>query len=419
MHNQSCIHPVTRRDFLRHSMGGLGLLAFSGFAPSFLAQTAQAKVAAPEKDRRILVLLQLAGGNDGLNTCIPYADDAYYNLRPELGIRDGRKLTDTLALHPSCDGLETLWKDGNLSILQNVGYPNPNRSHFRSTEIWETATDSDTYGHTGWLGRYFDNACDGQGAAQGGPVALHLGDELPGQFLSEGTHSIFGMPAYGKGRKRNEQEMALLENLAQTPLPTSNGDYLSHVMMDTLVTERRVQNVFDQYKPMTSYSGDALAQSLKKVAALIASGLETRVYFVSQGGYDTHANQAGNHARQLSQLSGALNAFQRDLAKHKLDDQVLTLVFSEFGRRPAQNASQGTDHGTAAPVFLLGSSLQQPVFGGPPDLVNLQNDDLRFETDFRSIYATVLADWFESDPTRVLSGNFARLPLLPTRAQSA
>ncbi|MGE9295185.1 MAG: DUF1501 domain-containing protein [Puniceicoccales bacterium] len=411
MHNQRTFRAVTRREFLKDSVSGLGLVAFSGFAPAFLTSTAKAGVGAPETGRPILVLIQLAGGNDGLNTCIPFQDDAYYNLRPDLAIRKGSlQLTDNLALHPSCAGMERLWKDGQMSIIQNVGYPNPNRSHFRSTEIWETATDSDTIGTTGWLGRYFDNACDGAGHTD--PLALHLGDEAPGHFISNEQHSIFGLPARGKLRQRDKDELSLLDKLTQAPTDTQTGDYLQHMVMDSIVTEKRVQQIVDRYRPMTAYARNSFSQSLQRVAAMIAAGMETRVYYVSQGGYDTHANQLNSHANRLNELSTGLQALQNDLAKHKLDNQVLSVVFSEFGRRPKQNASQGTDHGAAAPLFMLGGNLSTNLLGNQPNLVDLHNADLKHEFDFRQVYASILRDWFQADPSLVLDGHFAPLPIL-------
>ncbi|WP_269538878.1 DUF1501 domain-containing protein [Cerasicoccus fimbriatus] len=412
MYNRNTPIAVTRREFLRSSMGGLGMVAFSGFAPSFLATTARANVAAPEKDRQILVLIQLAGGNDGLNTCIPYLDDEYYRLRPDLGIKEGyRQISDLIALHPSCGGMERLFKDGNLSIIQNVGYPNPNRSHFRSTEIWETATDSDIIGRDGWIGNYFDNYCDGAGHTSSDPLGLHISNETPGLFMSEKVHSVYGMPTRGRVAKKADTEMQLLEKLTQAPAASDSGNYLQHMMMDAIVTERRVQEIVDRYRPQANYQGN-LGQSLRKVAAMVANGFETRVYFVSQGGYDTHANQAGGHANRLNELSNALSAFQQDLQKHGLDDQVLTLVFSEFGRRPQQNGSNGTDHGAAAPLFIMGKDLQTPLMGNPPDLINLENKDLRHEYDFRQVYATVIQDWFQADPSKVIDGQFDTLPIL-------
>ncbi|MEO0794903.1 MAG: DUF1501 domain-containing protein [Verrucomicrobiota bacterium] len=403
---------VTRRDFLKGSMGGLGMVAFSGFAPSFLVSTAQAGVAAPETGRQILVLVQLAGGNDGLNTCIPFQNDEYYRLRPDLAIKEGRrKLTDELALHPSCEGMERLWKEGDLSIIQNVGYPNPNRSHFRSTEIWETATDSDVIGSTGWIGRYLDNNCNGAGHSND-PDLLHIGDELPGHFMADEIHSVFGLPGRGRMRSKSKSELALLEELTAAPASTESGNYLQHMIMDSIVTEKRVQQIVDKYKPQATYPGNNLGRSLNKIAAMVAANMETRIFFVSQGGYDTHANQLGGHASRLTELSTALAAFQQDLKRHKLDDQVLTVVFSEFGRRPNQNGSKGTDHGTAAPLFVMGGSVENNLIGQGPDLVNLKNKDLQHQIDFRQVYSTIIQNWLRADPKAVLGGSFSTLPFL-------
>ena len=353
--------PLTRREFIRGA-SGLGFLAFSGVAPAFLARSAMAQTPAPERDRSILVIVQLAGGNDGLNTVIPYTDDRYYNLRPTLSLKNNLlELNDNLALHPACQPLHELYGEGKLSIVQNVGYPNPNRSHFRSTEIWETASDSDTFQREGWLGRYFDNECAGSPEAESvdaDPSAIHVGDMIPQTYLSLESHSLFGMKPYGKFDRGQDPADLAYEKLLQADHIEGNASYLQHTMMNTLVTERRVEKIIGKYKPQAAYPATKLAQSLKRVAALIHADMETRVYFVSQGGYDTHANQLNNHQRLLTELSTSMSAFQKDLTAHSKDDQVMTMTFSEFGRRPAENGSGGTDHGTAAPLFVMGSKVK-------------------------------------------------------------
>ncbi|MGZ0655806.1 DUF1501 domain-containing protein [Coraliomargarita sp. W4R53] len=407
--------PLTRREFIRGA-GGLGFLAFSGMAPAFLARGAMTQTPAPERDRSILVIIQLAGGNDGLNTVIPFTNDRYYNLRPTLGLKkDLLNLNDDLALHPACKELHRLYGDGKLSIVQNVGYPNPNRSHFRSTEIWETASDADTFQREGWLGRYFDNDCAGNPEAdsiQADPTAIHVGDMIPQSFLSEKSHSLFGM-AY-KGRFDRGQDPADLayEKLLQADHIEGNASYLQHTMMNTLVTERRVEKIIAKYKAQSNYPGTKLAQSLKRVAALIHADLETRVYFVSQSGYDTHANQLRNQERLLTELSGAMSAFQKDLNAHKKDDQVLTMTFSEFGRRPAENGSGGTDHGTAAPLFVMGSKVKGGLLGKSPELVTDVKKDLEYSTDFRGVYSSVLDKWIEVDSSKILGEKFEHVPFV-------
>jgi len=409
--------PTTRREFLQWGGKGIGLLAFSQFAPSFLVQSTLAATPAPEKDRSILVLVQLAGGNDGLNTVIPYEDPEYYRLRPTLGIKkaDALRIDDHLGLHPSLAGLHALMGEGRAGIIQNVGYPNPNHSHFRSGEIWETGSQSSEFLPSGWIGRFLDNACagdDGTAGSGGDPVAVHVTNELPQSFLSGKPHSTFGLR---NGGNRSKENLAFLEKLVKDDdhEANANASFLRATMMDALVTEQRVQKIINGYRPESVYPGNGFAQSLRNVASLISAGLSTRVYFVSLGGFDTHSNQANTHANQLRTLSEGLAAFQKDLISKKLDSQVLTMTFSEFGRRPNENESRGTDHGTAAPLFVMGSALKGSLYGTPPSLNNLpKNQDLTFSTDFRQVYATVLDKWFSAPTDQVLGKTYAPLPFI-------
>ena len=403
---------------------GLGLLAFSAYAPRFLTDAAAANVPEPEKDKRILVLLQMAGGNDGLNTVVPYADDLYYKLRPKLALQDPsalHKLNDTVALAPPCGALADLAKDGKFAVLQNVGYPNPNRSHFRSSEIWETASDADTFLSDGWMGRYLDNCCGGApvDASTQDPVGIHSTLTLPQTFFTKDPQNYFGISgnsrAYQRLRKRKDGAAfkPLLDEFAGISAGGDMGNFLSHTLMDALVTEKRVQKILDAYQTTVTYPTGPLGQSLKRVASLIAAGLETRVYFCQQTGYDTHANQFTKHQQLLGDLSDSLAAFQSDLVAHGLDKQVLTMTFSEFGRRPYENDAQGTDHGTAAPLFVMGGALKQGgVIGDAPDLNIPAKGDLTYKIDFRQVYATVLDKWLETPPETVLGQKFAELPFL-------
>lgn len=412
------LQPKTRREFLQHAGGGLGLIAFAGFAPSFLVNSVLAEAPRAEKDRQILVLVQLAGGNDGLNTVIHHRDDNYYRLRPTIGLRAAAGLhaiNDDLSLNPGMGRMAQLIKDGKMAVVQNVGYPNPNRSHFRSTEIWETASDSDKNAYNGWLGRYFDACCDGEGKD---PLAIHGGDVMPQTFQSDKPHNIFGMGGGrggrnaargGKSPSGGKDETELLMDLNEAPLatgdagdPSDNTHYLRHTLMDALLTESRVGEIIAAYKPSVAYPGTGIGQSLQRIAALIAAGLETRVYYATHGGFDTHANQVNRHAQLLSELSEALHAFQSDLEQKRLDRQVLTMTFSEFGRRPSENSTAGTDHGTSAPLFVMHTGIKQAVDGTPPDLAIQPNEDITFSTDFRQVYATVLRDFLQADPAKVL-----------------
>lgn len=407
--------PSTRREFLRLTTSGIGLLAFSRFAPSFLVQSTLAAVPAPERDRSVLVLVQLAGGNDGLNTVIPFEDPDYHRLRPTLALNKSEVLPvgSNQALHPAMTAMRKLLDDGKLAIVQNVGYPNPNRSHFRSTDIWETGSESDKVVSTGWIGRFLDNCCAGMPETHD-PLAVHVGSETPEVFLSAQPHPTFGMAPYATGRKGAQRNQGLLDQLLQQPAAAENNNasFLKATMMDALVTERRVQSILANYQAAATYPGSAFGHSLQGVAALIAANLPTRVYFVSLSGFDTHANQAGNHRNLLKTLSDGLAAFQQDLEAHKLGDRVVTMTFSEFGRRPMENESHGTDHGTAAPLFVLGSKVKAGLHGQAPKLALGRNQDLTFTTDFRQVYSTVLENWMGCPAEKVLGRKFEPIGVL-------
>lgn len=408
--------PATRREFLKYSGRGIGLLAFSRFAPEFLVQSTLAATPLPEKDRSVLVLVQLAGGNDGLNTLVPFEDADYYRLRPTLGIAKDRvlRLDDTLGLHPSCGAMHRLFHDGRLAIVQNVGYPNPNRSHFRSMEIWESASASSEYLSTGWLGRYFDNACAGTPTVTPDPVGLHISESLPLSFVGAHEHPTFGLLPYGRSHHENEQNRRLLTALGEASAPGEDASqtFLRYTLLDALVTEQKVQDLLGKYRPAAAYPGTDFSRSLRDIAALITAGLSTRVYFASLTGFDTHSDQADHHARLLGTLANGLAAFQQDLEAHRLGRQVLTMTFSEFGRRPSENDSHGTDHGTAAPLFVMGTGVKAGLHGTPPSLKVAPNQDIAFGVDFRQVYATVLDRWLESPSAPVLGGNFTSLPLI-------
>jgi len=414
--NDSLFPRTTRREFIRTGGKALGFLAFSQIAPSFVARAASLGAPLPERDRSILVLVQLAGGNDGLNTIVPFEDDRYYQLRPTLGIprKDILPMGDGFGVPAdSCGDLHRLYQEGKLSVLRNVGYPNPNRSHFRSMEIWETASDSEDIEPTGWVSRFFDNACEGAPKTED-PEGIYLTSQPPQVFDSDEFLSIYG--ATGRGRRGRSGNPDLLRKMAADEGSTEASHFLSHTYLDALAMDERIGRILGSGKVPGHYPGTKLARSLSSVGRMIRAGLDTRVYFVSLGGFDTHSNQTYRQPRLLEELSGALAAFQRDLEIDGLDSQVLTMTFSEFGRRPLENESKGTDHGTAAPLFVMGSSLQKPVIGNAPSLDIPKNKDIRFETDFRSVYATVLEDWLGCPSQDILGATFGKLPLLGRRA---
>jgi uncharacterized protein (DUF1501 family) len=293
--------------------------------------------------------------------------------------------------------------------VQNVGYPNPNRSHFRSTEIWEGATNANEFGDSGWVGRYLDNECSGT-PDLGEPSAITFGNELPLTVQGESSHNLFSIN--NRQGRVNRPDYGLLDKMVGPAETPDNQSFLKQTMMDTLITEERIQKLFTQFSSKYPYPGNQLAASLRNVASLISSNLPTRVYFVSLGGFDTHQGQVANHQRLLRDLSTSLYAFQKDLESRGLEDQVLTMTFSEFGRRPSENKSGGTDHGTAAPLFVMGSQVKDMVNGTAPDLNLENNKDLKFSTDFRRVYATVLDQWLECSSESVLRGNFKNLTFI-------
>lgn len=399
---------------MKISSAGIGLLAFGNFAPEFLVRSAMASTPLPEKDKSILVLVQLAGGNDGLNTLIPYEDGNYYKLRPKIGIKKENSLviSDTHALNASMTKMSELYKEGKMGIIQNVGYPNPNRSHFRSTEIWETGVDSDRVSSTGWIGRFLDNQCSGMPSDTTDPLAVHMTNNTPQSFGGKHPHSTFGFVNRISRRENDDTRNLLESSYGNMSSGDENSTFLKQTLMNTLVTEKKVQQKLDNYKPSYKYPNNNLASSLRNVAALIHAGLPTRVYFVSLGGFDTHSNQLGNHGNLLGQLSDALHAFQKDLEGHKLDKQVTTMTFSEFGRRPSENDSAGTDHGTAAPLFVVGSNVKGGMYGTAPSLNIKKNQDIDFSTDFRQVYSTMLEKWMNCPSDAVLGKKYNNLPII-------
>lgn len=402
----------TRREFLQQA----AVFSALGFAPQFLARAAAPGVNAIQgfKDDRVLVVVQLGGGNDGLNTVVPYGDDAYYRARPKLGLRSGEllKINEHIALNKRLEGLMRLYDNGKLGIIQGVGYPNPDRSHFRSMEIWHTASNSDEYLGYGWIGRYFDNECSGEARPQAG---LAVDSERPQAFegargfgIATDTPSRFGWERGGLFPNEHPYEQV------NAPAPGSGDtlDFLRHTAMNALEGSRQVRAAAERGKVQERLQQRRSLNHLDTVAGLIRGGLETRIYYVSTSGFDTHANQESLHANLMTGVGESLARFQAQLEADGTADRVTTLVFSEFGRRVKENASGGTDHGTAAPMFLIGNHVRPGLHGQAPSLTDLDNGDLKFTTDFRRVYATLLKDWFETDPARILNADFERLPLL-------
>ena len=425
----------TRREFLRSTMLGA---SSAWTVPMFVERTfadlhAGAKDLATQavtgKDDTILVVLQLAGGNDGLNTLVPYEDDAYYNARPRLAKqrKDLIQLGDGMGLNRSMPFLGELYKEGELAVVQGVGYPNPNRSHFVSTSIWETG-DTANRSNTGWLGRYFDNACAGSDPT----VGISLNKTQPESFGAMRNPGVcLSSPElyrwiHSGGDKDGAEQFFESLNSPQAPVDgasiaepsvgkvggivgESNLAFLERVAMDARVSSKKILEVASKHRSRVQYGGTPISRSLNMVARMIAGKMPTRVYYVSHGGFDTHNGQANSHDRLLGQLDEALKSFFADLKQQGNADRVTLMTFSEFGRRVSENASGGTDHGKASCLFVAGAPVKGGFYGKQPSLTELDQGDLKHGIDFRSVYATVLGDWLKTHPGPVLKGDYPSL----------
>ena len=368
-------------------------------------------------DGRVLVLIQLAGGNDGLNTIVPYANDVYRRERPQLALPRSQvtALNHEIGLNNALASLRPIYDAGNFGIVQGTGYPNPDRSHFRSTDIWLTGSSSEEVQSTGWLGRYFDQMCaEGEECATFGPPAIQIG--------LNSSLALFGRNQKGIALQNPLQFYQLVSRQSsghdpQTTLESTRPaerelQFLRDTAADAFRFAGEIVKASESRKNLVAYPGNSLAQQLAIVARMIAGGLHTRVYIVSMRGFDTHARQDGTHRNLLSQLAGAIAAFQGDLEKLGQADRTVAFCFSEFGRRVRQNASEGTDHGTAAPLLVFGTPIAGGIHGPHPDLDDLDQGDLRHLIDYRQIYATLLEQWLGGDAYSVLGERFASLPLI-------
>jgi uncharacterized protein (DUF1501 family) len=433
----------TRRDFLRSTVFGASA---AWTVPLFIERTfGQLHVESRDltvqpvtgKDDTILVVLQLAGGNDGLNTLVPYADDAYHRARPKLAKKEHQiiKLSDHVGLNPSLPFLGSLFKEGNLGVVQGVGYPNPNRSHFVSTSIWETA-DPSNHSATGWLGRYFDHACPGAeptvgisfnktqpeafGAAKNPGVSLnspelyrwiHGGGE---KAKAEEFFADLNQPADGDEAADSGGSIAMAAGGKTGGIAgEDNLAFLERVALDARVSSKTILELAAKHKTPVRYDGTPIARNLNLVSRMIAGGMPTRVYYVSHGGFDTHNQQLNTHDRLLGQLDSALKSFFNDLKHQGNDQRVVLMTFSEFGRRVSENASAGTDHGKASCLFLAGPGIKGGLHGSHPSLTELADGDIQHTVDFRSVYASVLADWLKAPHLHpILGANYPKLDLI-------
>ncbi len=440
----------TRREFLGSS---LTLASASLAVPAFLQSSAYALHASlhglssapgvPED--RVLVVVQLGGGNDGLNTVVPFGMNQYYKARPGIAIaeKDVLKLSgsDGIGVHPGMTALRDMFDDGLAAIVQGVGYPNPNRSHFKSMDIWQTADTTAT--GDGWLGRYFDAECCGYGKGESGrpdgkpskggkasdassassksqttdspgiaigrtaPLAMQGRMIKPISFESAELFRWAGQDIH-ESLKDPYNQIARREPVAGEARPESNAAFLMRTSLDAQVSSELIRKAV-ALRPTTAFPGTEIGRQLAMVSSMIRAGLKTRVYYVTHGSFDTHSGQGGpqgRHANLLRDFASAVKAFHDELKAQGNQDRVMTLAFSEFGRRVGQNASQGTDHGTAAPMFLFGSMVKPGVHGDHPSLTDLDDGDLKYKIDFRSVYSSVLEDWMKADSKGILEGTY-------------
>jgi uncharacterized protein (DUF1501 family) len=414
----------TRRDLLHLGFGSATLLACGNVVPRFIARSATALAGeATQSKGRVLLVLELTGGNDGLNCVVPYADDVYHKSRPKLHLTKEqlRRIDDHVGLHPALRGFDDLLQAQQLAVVQSVGYPNPNRSHFESMAIWHTAELKPTGNTSGWLARGLDNK---QVAAGTDVPALHVGADLLPQALAGGERYVPSVASLEQFRRRLNvpesagaaEQRAALDQIGGEGRGAA-GSLLQFVERSTLLTyasSARLESVVGKGGAATGYPESyGLAQRLKLIAQLVKAGLTTSLYYAHLGGFDTHANQAATHDGLLREVGDSLKAFFDDLKKANAGERVLVLVFSEFGRRLSENGSAGTDHGTAAPVFVLGSAVQPGVHGPYPNLKDLDaGGDPKHGIDFRQVYATLLDEWLDCPSDKVLGEKFTRLPLI-------
>ncbi len=382
-------------------------MAASLMVPEFL-QAMKKKPVPP--GYKVVVVLQLSGGNDGLNTIIPVEDDIYYRGRPGISVSKEKALLigSNAGLHPSLTAFQDLYGDGHVGILNSVGYPNPDRSHFRSMDIWQSASHSHDYISTGWIGRFLDAKCNG---CDRPTQALEIDDVLSLALKGELNK---GMAFKDPKRLYNSSRSAFLREVnKEYDHEHELTSYLYKTLADTQSSAEYIYDRSRQNFSLENYPDTELGKSLKVISSLILSEVNTRVYYLSLGSFDSHINQPALQSRLFGQLNAAVKAFTDDMKRNGRFEDVLLMTFSEFGRRVSQNASNGTDHGAANNMFLVSGGLKRNgLLNDLPDLSDLENGDIKFKIDFKSVYATVLNKWLDADDKKILNGNFPYLDFI-------
>jgi uncharacterized protein (DUF1501 family) len=402
---------MKRNNFLLATISGLAVVANPEhiFAKALSQSPLPGLPGASDVADRCLVIVNLQGGNDGLNCVVPHGDPGYYRMRPSLAIPQTQVLAidAQTGLNPGMRTFKSMYDRGMVAIVQGVGYPNPDHSHFRSTEIWQTAAP-DRYEHTGWLGRYLDDAALPESNLFNG---VAISDVLPEVLVSNRTDvpAVAQVAGYGLASDSNGSMRGTYSQVTRDRGLPFSSPYLGHVMEITDHAQRgseELPGLIAGYQAKASYPATPLGRSLALAAQIVGSKLGTKIIYVQHGSFDTHVSQLATQNRLLTEFSDAMGAFYDDLAAHGNNNRVLTMTFSEFGRRIDENASRGTDHGEASPLFLIGGGVKGGLYGTPPELSTANMNNVRFTTDFRSVYATVLEKWLGRPAQPLLHGDF-------------
>lgn len=395
---------ISRRQFVKHSsLATAGTLLLPRFLNAFDQKSIQ------NNKNRKLVVVQFSGGNDGLNAVVPYTNDVYYKSRPNIAVPSNKvlKATDSLGFNPKLKVLQNLYDSGDVCIINNIGYPDPDRSHFRSMDIWHTASASNEFLSTGWLGRYLDGNCTN---CQNPHHAIEVNDALS-LALKGAQMNGFAMknPTQLKNTTRSKIVQAVAKHHHDHE-HEENVAYLYKTLANTISSADYIYEKSKIYTSKTAYPKGQLGKELKQVAELIISETDTQIYYVTLGGFDTHNNQVNKQDRLLQGYSEAMSAFVKDLKQNDKWDDTLVMTFSEFGRRVAENGSRGTDHGAGNNLYLMGGKLKkQGFYNEGPDLMHLEKGDVKYAVDFRNVYSTILKDWLKTDDQAVLQKTFKSL----------
>ncbi|HEX8340794.1 MAG TPA: DUF1501 domain-containing protein [Tepidisphaeraceae bacterium] len=416
---------TTRRNLLKVGLGSLPVICLGGTMPAFVSRMAMADPATRPSvsNDNILVVVQLSGGNDGLNTVIPFKADPYYKARPVLGLKQNLlKLNDEHALHPAMGAFKRLYDDGKLAIVNGCGYPKPNRSHFESMAIWHAGDPANAGANGGWVGHYLDHLRRGTSSASAGNVmqAINIGSELPQALVNADapapsiqSFEDFSVRLLGRANGTEKLERTLIEEVNRINDASPTLAFLSRQATNAIISTDQIIKIAGGYQSAVEYPA-GLGQRLRLIAQIINGNFGTRIFYCEIGGFDTHASQLQQHDNLMRQVSDSISAFTADMAAKGYGDKVTVMCFSEFGRRVAQNDSNGTDHGAAGPMFLVGNKVKGGLHGAMPSLEkeNLDDGDLRYTTDFRRVYATLLDGWLNADSTAVLKNKFESMALI-------